>query len=152
MEGGLQDYGYLFSNCMELTVEVSCDKRPPSRTLVQHWRNNYQALLATISAVDGGVKGLVVDKAGRPVEGASVEVEGIDKKTVTNERGEFWRLLMPGEYQVSASKTDGVWVTASEKVTVVVAGDLGEGAMVVTLVTEQYKVTHLTSARVGQSG
>ena len=95
VEGGLQDYGYLFTNCMDLTVEVSCDKRPHSRTLAQHWRNNYQALLNTVSAVEGGVKGLVVDKTGRAVVGAGVEVEGIDKKTVTNERGEFWRLLLP---------------------------------------------------------
>ena len=151
--GGLQDYGYLFSNCMELTVEVSCDKKPHSRTLGTHWRNNYHAIIATIGAVDGGVKGLVVDKAGRPVEGASVEVEGIDKKTVTNKRGEFWRLLLPGTYTLCVSKTAAVPMYLCEKVEVVVTSDLGEGAMVVTLVMEEAKIIpHLTTSRGGQSG
>ena len=150
----MQDYGYLFTNCMELTVEVSCDKRPHSRTLATHWRNNYPAILATIMAVDGGVKGVVVDQNGKAVEGAKVEVEGIDKKTVTSKRGEFWRLLLPGTYTVWATASDGEDVFASERVTVEVTKDLGEGAAVVKLVLgKQGEYSQKSGAgRVGQSG
>ena len=150
----MQDYGYLFTNCMELTVEVSCDKRPHSRTLATHWRNNYPAMLATIMAVDGGVKGIVVDQNGKPVEGAKVEVEGIDKKTVTSKRGEFWRLLLPGTYTVWATASDDDDVFASERVTVEVTKDLGEGAAVVKLVLgKQGEYSEKSgTGRVGQSG
>merc|ERR1712013_648323 len=60
VEGGMQDYNYIFSNCMELTVEVSCDKKPPAKTLVTQWENNYVSMLTMLQSVDGGVKGLVV--------------------------------------------------------------------------------------------
>ena len=79
MSGGLQDFTYLFTNSMELTVEVSCCKRPPVSTLPRHWRHNYHAMLAVIKAVDGGVAGIVLDTRGQPVAGAQIMVEGVDK-------------------------------------------------------------------------
>ena len=42
---------------------------------------------------------LVLDTRGLPVAGAQVMVEGVDKVTVTSERGEYWRLLLPGHYK-----------------------------------------------------
>ena len=35
----------------------------------------------------------IKDSNGQPVEGAMVEVQGIDKHVKTTERGEYWRLL-----------------------------------------------------------
>ena len=154
----MQDYNYLFSNCMELTVEVSCDKRPPSRTLATHLRNNNLAILAVLSAVDGGVKGVVVDHSGRPFIGARVRVEGIDKETITSDRGEFWRLLLPGTYIVTASTKHDGEVFASDPLTVVVTRNLGEGATVRKLVIAKQSASSLESchnlgcSRVGQSG
>ena len=42
---------------------------------------------------------LVLDTRGLPVAGAQVMVEGVDKVTVTSDRGEYWRLLLPGQYK-----------------------------------------------------
>ena len=95
----LQDYMYLFTNSMELTVEVSCNKRPVVKTLPRHWRHNYNSMMSLLSAVDGGVSGLVLDTAGHPVAGASVSIQGVDKVTTTSDRGEYWRLLLPGYYK-----------------------------------------------------
>ena len=42
------------------------------------------------------------DENGDWVSGAKVEILGNAKKVTTNKRGEFWRLLLPGRYQVQA--------------------------------------------------
>ena len=43
-----------------------------------------------------GVKGLIKDKeTGDGIKKAVIEIEGIDKKVYSTDRGEYWRLLMP---------------------------------------------------------
>ena len=99
VSGGLQDFTYLFTDCLELTVEVSCQKKPPARSLARHWRSHYLSMISLLASVDGGVRGLVVNTRGEAVPGASIRVEGLDKATGSSPRGEFWRLLRPGFYK-----------------------------------------------------
>ena len=40
----------------------------------------------------------IKDSNGQPVEGAMVEVQGIDKHVKTTDRGEYWRLLYHRSY------------------------------------------------------
>lgn len=49
------------------------------------------------------MKGIVQDENNNSIAGASVKIYG--KIVTTNKRGEFWKLLLPGNYsiQVSAS-------------------------------------------------
>jgi hypothetical protein len=56
VDNGMQDYNYLFSNCLELTVELSCWKRPPPHLLHAEWENNLDSLLALLEAVHSGLK------------------------------------------------------------------------------------------------
>jgi cytochrome c-type biogenesis protein CcmH/NrfG len=79
-------------------------------------------VLATpASAQTGGMRGKVVDAAGKPVEGASVVIEskGVTRKLTvkTNKKGEFIQIgLYPGEYKVTAEKEGKVAVADNFRV------------------------------------
>ena len=132
----MQDYNYMFSNCMELTVEVSCEKRPAGKTLTEHWENNYASMLSVIQSADGGVKGLVVDEEGSALPGARVRIAGVDKEIVTTDRGEYWRLLVPGTYIVTAVSQSEYGLLESQPTKVVITNNLGDGAQVIHLVAK----------------
>lgn len=103
VRGGMQDFNYVHSNCFEVTFELSCCKYPQAKTMPTEWSKNKEALLAFMEAVHWGVKGVVKDEGGEPVLDADVVVEGIGHNVTTSNRGEFWRLLMPGEYNIYAT-------------------------------------------------
>ena len=70
VDNGTQDYNYIFSNCMEVTAELSCSKKPPPEKLSAEWDNNLQSMLVFLGSVHGGVMGLVTDEQGNLIEGA----------------------------------------------------------------------------------
>ena len=102
LSGSMNDFNYIFSNCLEVTVELTCCKKPDATTLPLEWRKNVKSLIEYLKQVHIGVKGLVVDKDNKPIVGAEVEVIGNEKKIKTSTRGEYWKLLLPGRYQIRA--------------------------------------------------
>jgi len=100
--GGMQDFNYVHSNAMEITLELSCCKHPPASSLPRHWRDNKNALLAYMEQVHSGVKGVVMDSFGQPISGALVRVVGINRDVMTTGAGEYWKVLPPGQYRVVA--------------------------------------------------
>jgi len=104
LDGGMQDFNYVFSNCFEITLELSCCKFPSASELPNEWRKNKRSLVEFLKLVHIGVKGLVTDASGRPILDAEIIVEGADEKLVrTSVRGEFWRLLTEGTYNIYAT-------------------------------------------------
>ena len=83
-------------------------------------------MLLLLESVHSGVKGLVrCDHSGQALDHAQVRVEDRDKVMVTTHRGEYWRLLLPGSYLISASHTNKWGTLESEPRTVeVVAGQV----------------------------
>jgi len=115
--GGMEDFNYLTSNCFEITMELSCCKYPMGRELTKEWQNNKESLLQFMEATHMGVKGLVMDEAGAPVQDAVVTVKGIKHNIITTKQGEYWRLLTPGTYTLQVYAVDYM---TSEPVVVVV--------------------------------
>lgn len=98
----MQDFNYVHSNCFEVTFELSCCKFPPANTLPREWRNNKESLLRFMEATHWGVKGLVKNEKGDAILDADVVVTSIDHNVTTSNKGEYWRLLLPGTYQMYA--------------------------------------------------
>lgn len=119
LNGGMQDFNYAFSNCFELTIELSCCKFPPASSLPSEWQNNKRSLIQLLKLAHIGVKGLVKDASGYPIHDATIVVSGLEEKPIrTTKRGEYWRLLTPGIYNVQASAFGYVVeISSSSKVT-----------------------------------
>lgn len=106
LEGGMQDYNYYWTGCMELTLELSCCKYPPRDQLLQFWNQNKRAMLAFIAEANKGVRGLVLNSSGEGIPSAKLKVKGRDFSFRSSKRGEFWRILRPGEYVLEVSADD----------------------------------------------
>ncbi|KAK1899795.1 Carboxypeptidase D [Dissostichus eleginoides] len=101
--GGMQDYNYLYGNCLEITMELSCCKYPPSSELQQEWDLNRESLLAYIAQVHIGVRGFVKEAInGTALANVSIVVASIRHNLTTGEYGEYYRLLLPGTYNITA--------------------------------------------------
>ena len=116
--GGMQDFNYLSSNDFEITLELGCDKYPPASELNKEWQNNKKALMEFMWMVHSGVKGVVRDAlTGVGISNAVVHVKNITRISKGGERrnadidhdvtsvhdGDYWRLLTPGEYEITVS-------------------------------------------------
>jgi hypothetical protein len=83
-------------------MELSCCKFPSAKTLLTEWDHNNESLYKFIEATHMGVKGLVKNSKGEPVEEAEIIVEGVNHTIRTTKRGEYWRMLTPGKYRITA--------------------------------------------------
>ncbi|XP_044264269.1 carboxypeptidase D-like [Tribolium madens] len=104
LTGGMQDYNYAFHGCMEITLEISCCKYPPAEALPQFWEENKMALINYCVEAHRGVTGQILDSATlQPVEQAALQISGRNITFHTGKTGEFWRLLLPGNYKLQVS-------------------------------------------------
>ncbi|GAB1607926.1 carboxypeptidase D-like, partial [Argonauta hians] len=100
--GGMQDYNYMKGGCLEVTVYLSCCKYPPPSTLPHLWTQNKDSILDFMEQVHIGMSGFV--REGDTLTGivdAVVHVHGNSHNTTTAAFGSFWRLLLPGKYDVT---------------------------------------------------
>ncbi|XP_054989879.1 adipocyte enhancer-binding protein 1 [Sorex araneus] len=100
--GTINDFSYLHTNCLELSIYLGCDKFPHESELPREWENNKEALLTFMEQVHRGIKGVVTDEQGIPIANATISVSGINHGVKTAGGGDYWRLLNPGEYRVTA--------------------------------------------------
>lgn len=78
VDGGMQDFNYLATNDMEITLELGCDKYPPASSLKTEWENNRDALLQLIRQTHIGIKGMVLEAGNDlPIQGAAIQVVNV---------------------------------------------------------------------------
>ena len=105
VDGGMQDYNYLHTNCFEITVEQGCFKFPYDSHLEGIWNENKRSLIEFMKQVHRGIRGFVLDSQAEPISGAEVKMVGIQHTVKSVGDGDYWRIIAPGTYtlQVSAS-------------------------------------------------
>ncbi|XP_047618115.1 carboxypeptidase N catalytic chain isoform X2 [Phacochoerus africanus] len=100
---GMQDFNYLHTNCFEITLELSCDKFPPQEELQREWLGNREALIQFLEQVHQGIKGMVLDENYNNLADAVISVSGINHDVTSGAQGDYFRLLLPGTYTVTAT-------------------------------------------------
>ncbi len=73
-----------------------------------------KSLVRYLQASHLGIKGVISDSNNNPLKDFMISVDGIDKPINATNRGEYWRLLMPGNYQVKAWSSDGKYSKVHE--------------------------------------
>ncbi|CAF3786452.1 unnamed protein product [Rotaria sordida] len=105
IEGGMQDWSYVFTSDMEITIEIGCEKYPEEKNLQSYWNDNKGALLAFITQVVHGIRGFVFDsKTKIPLSGVVIHVHGIQHNVTTYRDGDFFRLLSSGKYDITVER------------------------------------------------
>lgn len=114
--GGIQDWVYLNTNCFSITVELGCRKFPYAKDMPKYWSDNKKPLIKYMLEAHRGIYGVVVDQNNLPIANATISIKSNDHQVYSTEYGDYWRLLLPGEYSVSVSKKN--YRTAHRTVTV----------------------------------
>ena len=117
VKGGMQDYNYVHTNCFEITIEQGCYKYPYASALSGIWDDNKEAMISFIKEVHKGIKGFIFDNNDcTPIPNATIAVLGRDHNVTTSCDGDYWRLLVPGNYTLLVT-ADG-YVSQYRNVTV----------------------------------
>lgn len=108
LAGGMQDWQYVHSNSMEITIEMGCFKYPYDDMIPTLWNQHRFSLLSFMETVHSGVKGVIVSESNgqsNPIGGAEISiVNGGEGKVIrTTLLGEYWRLLPPGNFTLQVT-------------------------------------------------
>lgn len=112
--GGMQDFNYLSSNAFEITLELGCEKYPAAYVLETEWDRNKDALINFMWQIHIGIKGIIYDSLTKQgIPNAVVHVKNVTagaSKDIQHDitsaySGDYFRLLIPGQYKVTAYKS-----------------------------------------------
>jgi len=106
INGGMQDWNYVWRGGKELTLELSTVKWPSGSQLPQFWDDNREAMLSYLERAREGLTGVVRDATTGVPLAATIHVVGNVRDTLTDpDAGDYHRLLLPGAYSVEVQAT-----------------------------------------------
>ena len=102
VDGGMQDWVYDQTDCMDVTVELGVVKWPATTDLARYWDENRESLLHFSAAAHYGIHGVVTDAlSGEPLA-AQVTVTGNVMSVGTDPaHGDYYKLLDSGDYELT---------------------------------------------------
>ena len=109
IQGSLQDWSYLKTGCLDLTIEVS-NRNPATESGVEQvFMYNRDSLMAFIDKADQGVYGKVTNSSNEPVSDVKIIASWGDNITgdiviKTDKKGYYNRILLPGTYKLKFTK------------------------------------------------
>lgn len=89
--GGMQDYNYVWAQCLEVTLELSCCKFPPADQLEALWSDNTDALLAYVRQVHLGERSPVPPFHAPPAHFLTSGSNGTQESRASCTTGLGWR-------------------------------------------------------------
>jgi hypothetical protein len=113
LNGGMQDWNYVYKGAMATTIEISCEQWPPYDQMDAFWNENREAMFSYAENVGMGLRGIIIDsKSLAPISTqATINVEGRTFNAYSDvASGRFFRPLLPGKYNVTVN-ADG-YITA----------------------------------------
>jgi len=117
IHGGRQDYMNYFMHSREVTIEISDTKLLPANQLPAHWEYNKRSLLTYIENIYYGVRGMVTDTVGTPLN-ALITIINHDEYNsevrTDSVNGDYYRMLAPGTYTFEFSATGHFPETVSD--------------------------------------
>ena len=85
-------------------MELSCCKYPKANTLQTEWDLNKESLFQYMEMTHAGIHGSVFDKDTKEaISQVVIEVADLNHNVTTTKKGQYWRLLVPGNYKVRAT-------------------------------------------------
>ena len=104
IDGGMQDWNYVWRGGHDITLEISASKWPAASTLASYWDDNRESMLAFLERVHEGVRGVVTDAlTGLPLRARirPLDRAGNGAHTWSDpDVGDYHRMLLPGRYDL----------------------------------------------------
>jgi hypothetical protein len=99
INGGLQDWCYVWMGERNVTIELSTVKHPAASTLEGFWQDNRESMRHYLLQAQLGVRGAVTDSVtGLPLR-ANISLNGTSYLTYSDRQwGTYYRPLLPGSY------------------------------------------------------
>ncbi len=113
VNGGMQDWAYIYTGSNDVTIELGYTKYPSATTLPTQWTNNRESMLQFIEAANWGVRGFITDATTGAPLAAKITVLGLTQTPAPDAAhpsthttfsdpalGDYHRMLLPGTYQL----------------------------------------------------
>ena len=102
--GSLQDWSYTQTGCLDLTIEVAKRNPDTEEGVQQVFLFNRDSIMAYIDKACDGIYGRVTDGT-NPIQDVEVTISGGDLVIKTDSNGYYNRILLPGTYDITFSKS-----------------------------------------------